>query len=279
MNAANEIRARFAQEIGRADDQINLARAALLIAQEEYPDLAVDAYVHVLDAMADELWGRLGASDDIGSVINQLNCYLFDEWRFRGNVEEYYDPRNSFLNQVMDRRIGIPITLSVVYLEVGWRLRLPLVGIGFPGHFLIRAVMAENDIVIDPFNQGRILTGGDCQQILDRIYSYPLEIRPSFFNVVTKRQILTRMLTNLKGVYLQQGDLMRALAAIERLVLLNPDDPTQIRDRGMVYFRLKHDSKAYHDLNTYLQRCPTARDSPLIRSYLTAVRQRLDSLN
>ena len=202
-------------------------------------------------------------------MIEQVNRYLFDEWRFRGNVEDSYDPRNSFLNQVMDRRTGIPITLSLIYLEVGWRLRLPLTGIGFPGHFLVKALATDGDIVIDPFNQGRILTGDDCQQILDRISGSQVEIRPSFFNIVNKRQMLTRMLTNLKGLYLQQDDLARALAVIERLVLLNPDDPTQIRDRGMVYFRLRQDSMAYQDLKTYLAGRPAAEDSSLIRSVVS----------
>jgi regulator of sirC expression with transglutaminase-like and TPR domain len=279
MKTVEEIRARFAEEIAPLEKDINLARAALLIAQEEYLDLDVEAYLQLLNDMADDLSGRLGGSDDALSVIGQMNHYLFEEWGFTGNTEQYYDPKNSFLNQVIDQRTGIPMTLSVIYMEVGWRLGLPLDGIGFPGHFMVKATLPDGDIMIDPFNQGRVVTERIAQQILDTIYGHTVQFHPGLLAIVSKRQILTRLLSNLKGIYLQQGDLTRALAVIERMILLNPEDPAHIRDRGLICYGLEQYSKAYLDLKTYLQRCPTAEDIDAVRAQLASIRQRLGSLN
>lgn len=279
MTAVVEIREQFARETDQADDEMNLARAALLIAHEEYPDLSVTAYLNVLDEMAEELRSRLGNSRDVLAILDQMNYYLFDEWGFRRNAQEYYDPRNSFLNQVIDRRMGIPITLSVIYMEVGWRLNLPLGGVGFPGHFLVKAELLEGDILLDPFNRGRLVTDEVCQQMLDHIYGKGVEVHPSFFVMVSKRQILSRMLANLKGIYFNQHDSARTLAVIERLLLLNPTDWVQVRDRGLARVGLCQYAMAYHDLKTYLQHCPTADDAELIRQHLADIRQRIASLN
>jgi regulator of sirC expression with transglutaminase-like and TPR domain len=154
-----------------------------------------------------------------------------------------------------------------------------LAGVGFPGHFMVKAQMPEGDIVIDPFNHGRFINDETCRQLLDSLYQHEIQFHPSLMMVVNKRQILTRMLTNLKGIYLQQADLPRALAVIDRLVLLTPEDPTQIRDRGIVSYGLNQYSLAYQDLRTYLHYCPTAQDAELIREYLATIRQRMSALN
>jgi regulator of sirC expression with transglutaminase-like and TPR domain len=279
MNIVPEIRAEFIEEVRQADDDINLARAALLIAREEYPKLDVNAYLNVLDDMADDMKGRAGRMEDTLMVVDRMNQLLFEEWGFIGNQQEYYDPRNSFLNQVIDRRMGIPITLSLIYLEVGWRLVLPVAGIGFPGHFLVQVELPEGDVFIDPFNRGRVVSTDHCQEMLRSLYGEETELHPSYFSVVSKRQILSRMLTNLKVIYMKQTDWPRALAVIERLQILEPNDWTQFRDRGLVRSGLHQYAGAYQDLKAYLQQNPQAEDAKLIRQYLAEVRQRLASLN
>src|SRR3990172_8978648 len=170
MERDSSARQRFATMLSEDEGSINLAEAALLIAQEEYPGLDVEAYLDRLNRMACEVEKRFRYDHDEDPLgcVEALNSYLFNDLKFRGNAEEYYDPRNSFLNEVLDRRTGIPITISTVYLEVGWRLGLPLHGIGFPGHFLVKYSRAEGEIILDPFHRGSVLTEEECQGRLDQ---------------------------------------------------------------------------------------------------------------
>lgn len=199
----------------------DLAEAALCIAQEEYPGLDVGAYLTMLDAMADDVRKRLPDVDYPLRVIRVINHYLFEELGYTGNQDNYYDPRNSFLNDVIERRTGIPITLSLVYLEVARRIDFPMVGVNFPGHFLIRPDREDTDFHLDPFHQGDVLFMQDCQDRLTQIYGQPVTIQPQFWTVVTPRQFLTRMLTNLQQIYLHQQNLRRYQAVSERLALVN----------------------------------------------------------
>ena len=264
----------FYREINQPDSSIDLAKAALYIALEEYPNLEAHEYLNILDTMADEVRDRLPAQNYPLRVIQTINRYLYEDLQFAGNDADYYDPRNSFLNQVIDRRTGIPISLSLVYLEVAKRIDFPMVGIGMPGHFLIKPDFADAAIFVDAFNGGEILFTEDCQDRISQIYGQPMELQPAFLAPVSRRQFLGRMLGNLKAIYLQQRDAVRVLGAIERILLLFPDALGERRDRGILYYQLGRFTEARSDLQLYLRNDPNAPDAAMIRQLV----DRLDSM-
>jgi regulator of sirC expression with transglutaminase-like and TPR domain len=261
----------FYQEVNQPDEQIHLERAALYLAQEEYPDLDVDAYLNALDTMAMEVEERLPSENYPLKILQTINQYLYKDLGYRGNTDDYYDPRNSFLNQVIDRRTGIPITLSLVYLAIAQRIGFPMVGIGMPGHFLIRPDVEAMEIFVDPFNQGEILFMHDCQDRLNQMFGRPITLQPEFFKSVAPPQVLARMLTNLKVIYLEQSNLEKALAAIERILLVFPNAPLELRDRGLLYYRLRRLIEARKDLEDYLTLVPDAEDTPIIEEIIEQI--------
>jgi regulator of sirC expression with transglutaminase-like and TPR domain len=262
----------FYQEIHQPDADLNLERAALYLAQEEYPDLEVDQYLGKMDAIATAVQTQLPQNPYPLKIIQTLNKYLYGELKFAGNTTDYYDPRNSFLNEVLDRRTGIPITLALVYLAIARRLDFPMVGIGMPGHFLMRPIGGDLEIFVDAFNGGEVLFIQDCHDRLNQLYGSTVEFLPQFLEPVTAQQFLARMLTNLKMIYLRRGDVLRGLAAIERILLLFPQTPLELRDRGVLYYRLSRLTAARQDLETYLALLPSATD-------VRAVRQLLHKIN
>lgn len=261
----------FYREIHQADDQIDLARAALYLAQEDYPELDVEEYLNALDTMAAELADQLPAEPYPLRIIQQINQYLFEDLKFVGNEGNYYDPRNSFLNEVLDRRTGIPITLSLVYLEVARRVDFPMVGIGMPGHFLIRPDREEMEIFVDPFHKGEILFLDDCKERIAKLFKAQMPFQPEFLNAIGPRHFLARMLGNLKLIYLDKGDAKRALAAIERILLLFPEAPMEMRDRGLLYYHLGQLTAARQDLENYLTELPSANDRTVIHKVLERI--------
>jgi regulator of sirC expression with transglutaminase-like and TPR domain len=266
-----EARARLALLAAGGEAELDLARAALYLAAEEYPALDADAYVARLDAMAREAADLpLETAPPLGRLL-ALNRYLFAEQGFTGNAYHYYDPRNSFLNEVLDRHTGIPITLSVVYLELGWRLELPLAGVGMPGHFVVGYYPGSAPQYVDVFGQGRLLTREDCIARLQEQFGSGFVFRDEHLAPVTKRQILTRMLGNLKQIYMQRQDLDRALAAVERILLLNPDEPGEIRDRGLIHYRRGALREAHADLERYTHLAPDADDAETVRRQMALV--------
>ena len=266
-------RQRFYQEVRQPDEQINLERAALYIAQEEYPDLDVDEYLNALDTIADDIREQLSIESYPLKNVKTINHYLYENLGFVGNAENYYDPCNSFLNDVIDRRTGIPITLSLVYLAIAQRLDFPMVGIGMPGHFLIRPIQEDMEIFVDAFDQGEILFPQDCQDRLNQISGQLVEMQPQFLAAVTPRQFLARMLTNLKAIYLNRGELEKVLTAIERILILFPDAAFELRDRGILYFRTNRWVEARQDLEAYLEAVPMADDRDTIRKLLDRIGQ------
>lgn len=266
-------RSRFAARADTPDTELNLAEAALLIAAEEYPQLPVPAYLRRLDLLAERVYDRLDAERAPLVVLQELNRVLFEEEAFRGNTDAYYDPRNSFLNDVLDRRLGIPITLSVVYLEVGWRLDLPLEGIAFPGHFLVRYTGDALPVLVDPFERGELRFEEEAQELLDRVYGGMVRLRPEFLESAGKKQILIRMLANLKGIYMNARDDRRALAAVERILLLRPAAVTELRDRGMLLARDGRTEEAVEDLARYLETQPDAPDAQRVRELLARLKR------
>jgi regulator of sirC expression with transglutaminase-like and TPR domain len=269
----------FAQLVQGPEVAIDLAQAALLIAKEEYPDLDVAVCLARLDAMSEEVQRLADGSLDPQRLIAALNEHLFQQLGFRGNSENYHDPKNSFLNEVLDRRTGIPITLSVVYLEVARRIGFPLHGVGMPGHFLVKYEGRDEEIVVDPFDGGRILSNPDYQRILDRIYGGKLRFERGMLATLGTRKILARMLTNLKAIYFNNQEYAKALSIVERLVILQPQMASEIRDRGLLSCQLKRYADASADLERYLRMVPEAEDSEVIREHLRSLRQRVVALN
>lgn len=271
----------FAALVALPDGAIDLAQAALLIAREEYPDLDVGQYLTRLDQMAETLRSRLRGGEVFTSQIAHLNRLLFDEIGFRGNLEEYYDPRNSFLNDVLDRRVGIPISLSAIYLEVARRIGCPLAGVSFPGHFLVRYMGREatTEILIDPFNRGAILTEAECRRRIEEMYQGRVAFRSEFLKRARTRQILERMLYNLKAIYEGQRDYHRALKIQQLLVCVHPEGPREIRDRGLIHYRLALLAQAVEDLKAYVEAAPQAPDTDEIRHRLHELQRLAPRMN
>lgn len=259
----------------RQDAPFNLAEAALYIALEEYPDLEIQTYLQRLDKMAEEVSQELPSEPYPLKILQTINRYLFETQGFQGNTQDYYDPRNSFLNEVLDRRTGIPITLSLVYLEIAHRIGFPMTGINFPGHFLIRPEQEGMELWVDPFHQGEILFPEDCKNRLESLYQKPVELRPEFFEAISPPQFLVRMLNNLKHIHLDRGDLDRCVAASERILLIDPDALLERRDRGVLYYQLGRWVEARQDLEDYLGKIPHAQDRPFIFQLLDRITQNL----
>ncbi len=211
----------FLAEIDRPDEEIDLAKAALCIATIEYPNLETDRYIHQLDLMGQTVAARLTPNRYPLKVIQAIGKYLYEELGFHGNERDYYNPSNSFLNDVLDRRTGIPITLALVYLEIAKRIDFPMVGIGMPGHFIIRPNFEDTGIFVDAFDRGEILFTEDCRQKFGELYQQDLPvIPPELLQPVTNRQFLFRMLNNLQSVYLNQPNFERALIIKDWLEIL-----------------------------------------------------------
>lgn len=267
-------RDRFSAMVARPEEEVDLAEAALLIAAEEYPQLPVEPYLQRLDVLAERVRDRLGVETAPLLVLQELNRVLFSEEGFRGNAEAYYDPRNSFLNDVLDRRVGVPISLSIVYLEVGWRLGLPLAGIGFPGHFLVRYEGEVIRVLLDPFDAGRLRFEDQAQELLDRVYGGLVRLQPEFLEPSGRKDMLVRLLKNLKAIHLNARDDAKALAAIERILLIRPGAPAELRDRGMLLARSGRAAEAVADLERYLASSPEAPDARRVRRMIEELGRR-----
>lgn len=274
-----QTRTEFAEIVARNEDNLELDRAALLMAAEEYPNLDVEAYLSLLDNFAEQARARDDSFADPLTRIMRLGNLVFDDLGFRGNAENYYDARNSFLNNVIERRTGIPITLSVVMMEIGRRIGLTLYGVGMPGHFLVKYVDEEQEIFADPFHGGRIVDENRCRQMVEEMYNGQLPFSASFLNAVTKKQILSRMLQNLKGIYARANDHFKLLSATDRALLITPNSTTEIRDRAMACFSLKRYAEARTGFEDYLRREPEAADAAKIKSLLAELRLRQAQLN
>jgi regulator of sirC expression with transglutaminase-like and TPR domain len=262
----------FAQEVARAEVDMGLARAALLAAKEEYPQLPEELYLARLDQMAEEVKDRLADETAPLVVLEGVLEVLFRRRRFRGNRESYQDPRNCFLNDVLDRGLGIPLTLGMVLLEVGWRLGLPLEGVNFPGHFLVRFKGSAVDLLIDPFEEGNVRFPDQAQELLDRVYGGSVRMQETFLRRAGKRDMLARLLTNLKGVYVNVADHRRALAAVERILLISPTSRVENRSRGLLLARMGRSSEAVEQLEAYLTLSPAASDAERIRDVVQGLR-------
>ncbi len=277
MNARLE---HFAEIVAR--DQFNLAEASLMLAQDIYPDLDISDYLSKLDGIAGAIKKRLPGDAFSEQRVLALNYYLFNEMRFSGNLVDYYDPRNSYLNEVIERRTGIPITLSILYLEVGKRLGLNLKGVSFPGHFLVKLAVKRGQLVLDPFTGGEAQSEGDLRQRLAQVLPSGKAEQAQldqYLEPATPRQIIARVLRNLKNIYTQTGRLEQALAVMHRMLLVMPESAEELRDRGLVYQQLECFRPALSDLQNYLRRRPQAADAPEIHERILELRQAATRLN
>ncbi len=265
--------------MGQADASIDLARAALAIALHEYPDLDVESYIRRIDEIAASTRRLAGAAAEPAEKIQALNHILFVKEAIRGNDSNYYDPRNSFLNEVLDRRTGIPISLSCLYIEVARRVGLKLRGVGLPGHFIVKHEQNGASVFLDPFNGGRILDEADCRRRVEEIYAGKIAFQPCFLEPSSKKAILSRLLGNLKGIYLRGGDFRRALWVVEDLLAIHPGCAEQVRDRGMIHLHLQHTRKAIADLDGYVRMSPRSVDAGEVKKLLGELRSRLADLN
>ena len=265
-------------QVSRPDGRIDLARAALAIARWEYPRLDADAYLERLDGLARSVDGVRRSPDALGR-LHRLREYLFVEQGFTGNRDDYYDPRNSFLNDVLDRRQGIPITLSLVLMEVGKRLGLAIEGIGLPGHFIAGARLDDSQILLDPFNGGALVTPEECEELVGSVVGLPVTLRPEHYAPVSGRQLLTRMLANLKGAYWRRQEWDRVVGAIDRLLVLDPKAAGEWRDRGVAWSNLGEVRRGLGDWERYLTEFPDAEDHETVKGHLRRARQKLAQLN
>ena len=268
----NDARREFSMLASR--EPVPLARGALLIAKEEYPDLNVDHYVDRLSELAREAEPIVWAGNETVEKVQLLSHFLFEQKGFEGNRDAFSDPRNSFLNDVIERRLGIPITLSVIYLEVGRRLGLNLYGVSFPTHFLVKAVDERGELLIDPFSGGIILTLEQVKAKLAEIYRQPVELHPAMLKSAGARQILVRMLRNLKGIYAGASDWARSLSALDRILMLDPRAVEELAERGQVYERLECFKAALDDFQSFLSLAPEHPAAEVVReAVLRLVRQ------
>jgi regulator of sirC expression with transglutaminase-like and TPR domain len=267
----------FCDVVRRPDPEIDLGAAAFEIARLEHPDLVPALQIPRLDHLA----ARSGAGSvgDPLKALHRLREFLFEEEGFTGNVQDYYDPRNSCLNDVLDRRLGIPITLAVLMMEVGRRVGLRILGVGLPGHFIVRADVGPEPVLLDPFDGGAVLTPERAADVMARALGRRVPLTDQHLAPVTSRRILVRMLLNLRGIYVRREEWAKALAVIDRLLVLDGSAAVHYRDRGSVLCRLGQLHRAAVDWERYLSRCPEADDAEAVRRQLRQARRQLAGLN
>lgn len=254
--------------------EVNVPRAALQFSRAvAYPDLNVAAYMSVLHDLGEEAAEHIPTHLPVEIQADRLSHYLFDDLGFRGNKNEYNDPRNSFLNEVLDRRIGIPITLSVIYVDVALRLGIPAYGIGLPGHFIVGIRGKEADTWLDPFHGGRHLHLRDCAEMIRMAIGYEGPLEASWFAPAGNRDIIIRMLGNLRASYVSSSSWAKAAEVIRLLRQAEPEEMAHLRDLGLVYYHQNKVPLAAHYLNDYLSLSPDAADAQIIRD---GIRQLLD---
>lgn len=245
---------------------VDLAEVSLHLARDEFPAIDVEAHLTELDAMAHEV--RPYLRGHLAHQVQGLCRYLFHEMGFRGNPRDYYDPRNSYLNLVLERRLGIPITLSAVVIAVGARAGLRLSGVGLPGHFIVKAMGGGQEVLIDPFHGGRVLSLTDCENVVQQATGLPFEASPTALEPTPVGLIVQRMLGNLRAIYFKAQDWSRSIRILERLRQLRPEDVVVRRDLGICYARTGQPGKAIDHLRRYVSRAEEADDIEKIRRIL-----------
>lgn len=274
---------RESQELARLfklpDERVDLGRAALLLARAEYPELDLNAEMARLDELARQAAPFVREGLPAAVRVDGLRAFLGGICGFHGNENDYYDPTNSFLNRVLDRRLGIPISLSVLYMEIGRRLGVTLCGVGLPGHFLVKYQDRKQRLFLDPFHGGRALTPDGCREIVERRYEGQVRFQQDMLAAVEKRYIVVRMLANLRAIYLEQRQLRKAVAVVEMLLALNPASADDLKLRGLLHYQLGRRQQSRQDLEGYLLLNPQAADAGQIQQVLEALKRQSARMN
>ena len=262
-----------------SSEGFDAVEAGLWIAAEEYPDLDVDREAGRIRLVAAEAARRADGITNPFARLDALRSLVFDELQFRGNDQEYNDPRNSFLNEVLDRRLGNPLSLSMLWIEVARAGGFEARGVGLPGHFVSRATFGDRTMIVDAFHGGSVISEDDCRQLVARTTGRPSLFRREMLRGTDERAMIARMLLNLKHIYVKAEDYERALSIVERLLLLNPTDAGELRDRGFLNAHLGRPGAALTDLECYLERTPHARDAESVRGRVAWLRRQLSDCN
>jgi regulator of sirC expression with transglutaminase-like and TPR domain len=268
----------FERLMKKPEQQVRLAEAALYIASDEYPEIDIRLYLNLLNEWSTTL-KKTVSRKPAPSRLEVLNDLLFEKMQFSGNIDNYYDPKNSFLNHVIDSRKGIPISLSVIYLELAWNLGLDAAGVGFPGHFLVRINDDGKFLYVDSFYRGRVMTVSDCMEFWNDISEGELEFQDSFLTSINKRQILIRMLRNLKSIYLEQKNYKKLISVLDKIVILHPQLPDEVRDRGIIHYQMQAYRLALKDFEYYLSTAPESDDAGVIHQYIEVLRDYASHVN
>jgi len=265
-------------EFLRRDGELDILEASLIVASEEYPNLDIDHELERVRLVAAEGARRVYEISNPFARIDGLRQYLFEELGFKGNTDDYNDPVNCYLPEVMNRRTGIPLTLSILFIEVARAAGFKAVGVGLPGHFIVRATWKGRDMLVDPYHGGNIVSEEDCRELVGRTTGRPSLFRRTLLEGADERQMLSRLLLNLKHIHLERQDYARTLGVVERLLMLSPNDPGEIRDRGLLKAHLGRPGAAIADLETYLTRSPKAPDAESVRGRVSWLRRKLTDL-
>ena len=245
---------------------LDLAQIALLLARDEFPNLDVEAHINELNAMAHEVQPYLRGH--LAHQVQGLCRYLFHEMGYRGNTRDYYDPRNSYLNVVMERRLGIPITLAAITMAVGQRAGLTIAGVGLPGHFIVKAIDPRQEILIDPFHGGRVLSTSDCENLIQQATGGKIDVSALALDVAPVGTIVVRMLNNLRAIYFKKQDWTRSIRVLDRLRQLQPQDAGLKRDLGICYVRVGQPGRAIDLLRRYVDDAQDADDVENVKTIL-----------
>ncbi len=258
---------------------VRLARIALEIARDAEPDLDVDAYLARIDALAERARQRCGATPRARAVLGQIHWVLFVEEGFRGNDGDYYDARNSYLNEVLDRKLGIPISLAVLYADVAAGLGLELAGVDLPGHFVLRVLSESPPLFVDAYNEGAMLDRGNCERLVEGVVGQPVALTDAQIEPVGPAKVVARMLRNLKTIHLRGDDYPAALRVVRRLAALAPDDLDEQRDWGLLAYRTGHPGESLGPLSRYVEGRTNAPDIDVMSEVVRAVRREVIERN
>jgi len=265
----NDFRALFASQLRLAGGEPDLPRAALYLAGEDYPDLDVNLYLGQIGDMAEEVRSMVGGSAEGEAVVRALNHYLFDVKKFSGNAGDYYNPDNSFLNRVMDTGIGIPITLSVLYLGVAARLGLGCHGVGMPGHFLVK--LEDIDLYMDPFHGGQLLSAGDCRRLAEQMFGPGLNWDERYLSPTPSISVLSRMLNNLRVIHAHRRDLVRLTGVLERMALIDPSNVALARELAICHVEQGDISAAVRSLEELISNCTVQEDVETAQDFIQKI--------
>ncbi|MEA2568584.1 MAG: hypothetical protein QOI24_585 [Acidobacteriota bacterium] len=270
-------RRRFRQLVQVPDALLDLVEASLVIAQEDFPSLDITHYLDQVDSWTGVVLDRVEGSRDIDRIVAAVNHLLFEEEGFHGEDEDYYDPRSALLNETLDRHAGLPITLSILYIEISRRIGMAVSGVALPGRFLVKFTGDFGEVVVDPFDGGRVLSKIELQTLLDTLYGGGVRLREHHLRSFSRREILARELAQLKAAYLARHDIERAAASIDRLLILDDRDAAELRDRAALAMQLHAYHEAIGCLERYLTLVPGAGDSRRVREQILYLRSWLNS--